>query len=231
MTYRAIRGYKYILQLEDCIVLHWGMGNRFRSLRPTFPEDKLKREKKAISYHIRLPVCSFDVRYHSIIWPKKRGSSPSKKALLSVAFFVTNFPFRPFLRRPIHMVFVSNRLSCKVWSLYAAKGIFEQFWIADDIRGNLDVYVRLGDVDFKQTESISLIGRWNIYKRRSILIGWKYILNTEIPSSSTLSLHSQKRNSIRTYKFYVLRVCQCNLSVYIFSLEESLPHERWSLKF
>ena len=121
---------------------------------------------------------------------KKRGSSPTKKALLSAAFFVTNFPFRPFLRRPIHMVFVSNRLSCKVWSLYAAKGIFEQFWIADDIRGNLDVYVRLGDVDFKQTESISLIGRWNIYKRRSILIGWKYILNTEIPSSSTMSLHT-----------------------------------------
>ena len=106
MTYRAIRGYKYILQLEDCIVLHWGMGNRFRSLRPTFPEDKLKREKKAISYHIRLPVCSFDVRYHSIIWPKKRGSSPTKKALLSAAFFVTNFPFRPFLRRSIWYLLV-----------------------------------------------------------------------------------------------------------------------------
>ena len=189
MTYRAIRGYKYILQLEDCIVLHWGMGNRFRSLRPTFPEDKLKREKKAISYHIRLPVCSFDVRYHSIIWPKK-------EALLRRR--------RPCFRRPFlwlilllglsaapYGTVVSNRVSCKVGSLYAAKGIFEQFWIADDIRGNLDVnYVRLGDGDFKQTESISVIGRWNIYKRRSILIGWKYILNTEIPSSSTLSLHS-----------------------------------------
>ena len=44
-NYRATRVYKYILQSEDCIVLHWGKGNRFRSLRPTFLEDKLKEKE------------------------------------------------------------------------------------------------------------------------------------------------------------------------------------------
>ena len=192
MTYRAIRGYKYILQLEDCIVLHWGMGNRFRSLRPTFPEDKLKREKKAISYHIRLPVCSFDVRYHSIIWPKK-------EALLRRR--------RPCFRRPfLWLIFLLGLFYAgrSIWYLLVI-GFRAKFDLCTPQRAFLNsfellmifaatltitLYVRLGDVDFKQTESISLIGRWNIYKRRSILIGWKYILNTEIPSSSTMSLHS-----------------------------------------
>ena len=135
-------------------------GQSFPQSSPHFPGGQAKKRKEGnfLSYPSSCMLFRRQISLHYLA--KKRGSSPTKKALLSAAFFVTNFPFRPFLHRSLWYLLVIG-FRAKFDLCTPQRAFLNSFELLMIFAATLTItlYVRLGDVDFKQTESISLIGR------------------------------------------------------------------------
>lgn len=89
ITYHATRVYKYIHPSVDCIVLHWGKGNRFRSLRPTFLEDKLEKRKQFLIISVSGNVSSIGWEHIALRDPKKVQLCPGMIFPTGNHFYVT----------------------------------------------------------------------------------------------------------------------------------------------
>ena len=106
ITYHATRVYKYIHPSVDCIVLHWGKGNRFRSLRPTFLEDKLEKRKQFLIISVSGNVSSIGWEHIALRDPNKVQLCPGKISLTGNHFSVTFLQKYMLKKHWIHIVFV-----------------------------------------------------------------------------------------------------------------------------